>query len=208
PSNWPPFTFLNIWSITSPHELRMPVDYRNTIGEYRRHYSLDTWDSSHFVHVFTLLEKERKMTSEMSRMVRLQRPMYSVPGSDDLADLYRRLTTDSGSKTQSFSFDQIQKEVFMPILSELDSLVVEDPRSYSEDAVNARWIERINIFLTNHRVFPQNLVPLPHYYPFLRKAVVDMILRERVEIEQARQLFGEFYRWTSMFFERFMRGLG
>ena len=205
PEGWPPFVFLNIWSITSPHELRMPTDYRTTISEYRAHYNLQSWDSTDFVHVFTLLEKERKVASEMTRLVRMQKPVYSVAGSDDLADLYKRLATDSTSKSTSFSFDQIQREVFTPILSEIDSLVVESPGSYSEDAMNARWIERINVFLSLHKVFPMNLFPLPHYYPFLRKAVVDMILRERVELDTAQRLFGEFYRWIAMFMDRFVR---
>ncbi|MHA2142608.1 MAG: hypothetical protein ACXADF_15380, partial [Candidatus Thorarchaeota archaeon] len=142
--------------------------------------------------------------SEMSRLIRFQRAMYSVPGSDDLADLYRRIAEDSTSKSQGFTFDQVQREIFSPILSELDSLSVEEPSSYSEDIINARWVERINIFLTNHRVFPKNVFPLPHYYPFLRKAVVDMILRDRVELEKVREMFGDFYRWVKMFMDRYV----
>jgi hypothetical protein len=208
PIAFPPFIFLNIWSITSPHELRMPKDYRQTIGNYKDWFNVQDWDSTNFIHVFTVQEKERRLTSEMTRLMRFQRAMYSVPGSDDLADLYRKLVESPTSKTTGFSFDQIQREIFSPLLAEIDSMMVEDPSSYSEDIINARWIERINIFLTNHRVFPLNVFPLPHYYPFLRKVTVDMILRERIDLPMIRSLFGDFHTWVSLFMNRYITSFG
>ncbi len=205
--DYPPFVFFNIWSITSPHELRMPKDYRATIMNYKDWFEAESWDSTNFIHVFTVLEKERRLASEMSRIIKFQRAIYSVPGSDDLADLYRRIAEDKTSKAKGFPFDQVQREIFSPILSELDSLSVEDPSSYSEDMINARWVERINIFLTNHRVFPKNVFPLPHYYPFLRKAVVDMILRDRIELPKVKEMFGDFYRWIKIFMDRYVSEL-
>jgi hypothetical protein len=205
--DYPPFVFFNIWSITSPHELRMPKDYRATITNYKDWFDADSWDTTNFIHVFTVLEKERRLSSEMSRLIRFQRAVYSVPGSDDLADLYRKIALDKTCRSKGFSFDQVQREIFSPILSELDSLSVEDPTSYSEDIINARWVERINIFLTNHRVFPKNVFPLPHYYPFLRKAVVDMILRDRVDLPMVKKMFGDFYRWISIFMDRYVSEL-
>ncbi len=207
PSDWPPFTFMNIWSITSPHELRVPTDYRNTINDFKTYYNLQSWDSTNFIHVFTLLEKERRLSSEVGRLVRMQRAVYSVQGSDDLADVYKSLSKNVASKVTGFSFDQIQREIFSPILAELESLTTEDTTSYSEDTMNARWIERINIFLTQHNGFPINVLPFPHYYPFLRKAVVDMILRERLETDEIRRMFGDYYTWITMFMDRYVTEL-
>ncbi len=205
PAGWPPFTFMNIWSITSPHELRVPTDYRNAITEFKTYYDQQPWDCTNFIHIFTLLEKERKLSSEVGRLVRMQRAVYSVQGSDDLADVYKSLATNNTSKSTGFSFDQIQREIFSPLLAEIDSLSTEDTTSYSEDTINARWIERINIFLTQYKTFPLNVFPFPHYYPFLRKAVVDMILRERIEISEIQRMFGDYYTWMGMFMERYVR---
>ncbi|MBD3407782.1 MAG: hypothetical protein GF411_16810 [Candidatus Lokiarchaeota archaeon] len=199
----PPYIFMNIWSITSPHELRLPTAYRKTIQTYRDVFDCPDWDSTHFINVFSVLEKERKLTSEFQRLVSLQRSVYDVPGSDDLAGLYKKIVRNTDAKEEGFSFDAIQNEIFSPILAELESLMVEDPKSYSEDVINARWVERVNIFLTKHKVFPVNVLPFPHYYPFLRKAVVDMILRERFDLEFVRKLFGDFYKWMSMYLDRF-----
>lgn len=203
-TDYPPFIFFNIWSITSPHELRTPSEYRTTIGTYKDMFEDPSWDKTNFVNVFSVLEKERRLASEMSRIVKFQRGMYSVPGSDDLADLYKKIVTDLNSKPEGFSFDQLQREIFSPILAEIDSLMVEDPRSYSEDIINARWVERVNIFLTEHKRFPCNVLPLPHYYPFLRKAAVDMILRDRINLPTVREIFGDFYKWLGMYLDRYM----
>ncbi|NWF96468.1 MAG: hypothetical protein HXY34_10050 [Candidatus Thorarchaeota archaeon] len=199
---YPAMYFFNIWSITSPHELRTPVDYRTAISEFRDASGNQTWDSTNFIHIFTLLEKERKISSEVTRLVKMQRAIYSVAGSDDLADLYRRTVLDTTTKSTGFSFDQIQKDVFTPILAEIESLTVEDPSAYSEDVMNARWIERLNIFLSTHRVYPLNVLPLPHHYPHLRRNVVDMILRERLSLDLVKRMFGDFFTWMSMFMER------
>ncbi|MFW9920087.1 MAG: hypothetical protein ACFFED_10835, partial [Candidatus Thorarchaeota archaeon] len=56
---------------------------------------------------------------------------------------------------------------------------------------------------TENRKFPLNVLPLPHFYPFLRKSVVDMILRERLDLEMVHDLFADFYRWMDMFLTRF-----
>ncbi|MGY5852210.1 MAG: hypothetical protein RTU92_01430 [Candidatus Thorarchaeota archaeon] len=200
----PPFIFLNIWSITSPHELRMPTDYRSTIQNYKDWFNAQEWDSTNFIHVFTVQEKERRLTSEMTRLLRFQRAMYSVPGSDDLADLYRKVAEDTTANAKGFTFDQVQREIFSPLLSEIDSLMIEEPSSYSEDMINARWVERINIFLTNHRTFPMNIFPLPHYYPFLRKATVDMILRDRIDLPMIQKIYGDFHKWVSLFMNRYI----
>ena len=45
-TDYPPFVFFNIWSITSPHELRMPKDYRNTILNYKDWFAAESWDST------------------------------------------------------------------------------------------------------------------------------------------------------------------
>ena len=81
--------------------------------------------------------------------------------------------------------------------------MTEDPDTYTEDVINARWVERINIFLTDEKRFPKNVFPLPHYYPFLRKAVVDMILRERLDLRMISDLFGHFYDWVNMYLNRY-----
>ncbi len=202
----PPFVFMNIWSITSPHELRIPGAYRTTVTMFKDLFGDDTWDSTHFVHVFSVLEKDRGLSTEFSRLVRLRREVYTVPGSDDLADLYRRLATSPEMRPQGFSFDEVQREIFSPMLAELESLVVQDPTAYTEDVVNARWVERVNIFLTRHQKFPLNVFPLPHYYPFLRKAVVDTILRRRLGVGLVREMLGSFYDWVDMFLTRYFSG--
>ncbi|MHA1770601.1 MAG: hypothetical protein ACTSXS_03245, partial [Candidatus Thorarchaeota archaeon] len=191
----PPFIFFNIWSITSPHELRIPSAYRTTISEYKAIFDNQTWDSTHFVHVFSVLEKDRSISSEFSRLVRFQREIYTVPGSDDLAGLYKERATSPTARVEGYPFDQVQREVFSPLLAELDSLMTEDPKSYTEDVINARWIERVNVFLTKHNTFPLNVLPLPHYYPYLRKAVVDMILRRSLTLDEVRSMLGSFYTW-------------
>ena len=201
----PPFIFLNIWSMTSPHELRVPRDYRTVISNYKAVFDKADWDKSNFIHVFSVLEKERNISSEMMQVFSRRRGVYTVPGSDDLADLYKKMALDEITKSTGYSFDEIQRKVFSPILAELDSLMTEDPDSYSEDVINARWVERINIFLTEEKRFPKNVFPLPHYYPFLRKAVVDMILRERLDLEMIRDLFADFYRWIDMFLRRYFK---
>lgn len=199
----PAFIFLNIWSITSPHELRLPKDYRTTINHFKVMFDEQDWDRTHFIHVFSVLEKERKLTSEVTKV--FSRGLYTVPGSDDLAALYKKRVLDDKVRSVGYSFDQIQREVFSPLLAELDSLMVEDPKSYSEDTINARWVERVNIFLTQHNEFPLNLLPMPHYYPFLRKAVVDMILRERLDLDLIRGIFSDFYKWVEMYLNRFFK---
>ncbi len=198
----PPYYFFNIWSMTSPHELRVPRDYRSVINNYKAVFDKPDWDKSNFIHVFSVLEKERSVSSEMMQVLARRRGIYTVPGSDDLADLYKKMAIDKTMNAQGYSFDEIQRKVFSPILAELDSLMTEDPDSYSEDVINARWVERINIFLTDEKRFPTNVFPLPHYYPFLRKAVVDMILRERLELDMIRKLFSDFYKWVDMFMKR------
>jgi len=201
----PAFIFLNIWSMTSPHELRVPRDYRNVINNYKAVFDKPDWDKTNFIHVFSVLEKERSISSEMMQVLRMRRGIYTVPGSDDLADLYKKMALDEKMNANGYSFDEIQRKVFSPILAELDSLMTEDPSSYSEDVINARWVERINIFLTEEKRFPKNVFPLPHYYPFLRKAVVDMILRERLDLDMIRSLFADFYRWVDMFLSRYFK---
>ncbi len=198
-----PLTFMNVWSITSPHELRLPKEYRMTINSFKTLYNDPDWDKKHFIHVFSILEKDRTLTSEMMKMISRRRGIYTVPGSDDLADLYRKIAEDEKVDSEGYSFDHIQLKVFSPILAEIDSLVMESPWDYSEDILNARWIERINIFLTQTKKFPLNVLPLPHYYPFLRKSVVDIILRERVDLELVRLLFSDFYKWMDMYLTRF-----
>jgi len=202
-SNLEPFIFFNVWSITSPHELRLPKEYRMTISSFKDLFDLPEWDKKNFIHVFSVLEKDRNITSEMMRTLTRRRGMYTVPGSDDLADLYKRIATDERTGSEGYSFDLIQRKVFSPILAEIDSLMLEEPTSYSEDMLNARWIERINIFLTENGKFPLNLLPLPHFYPFLRKSVVDMILRERFDLEFIREMFSDFYKWMDLFLTRF-----
>lgn len=199
----PPFVFFNIWSMTSPHELRVPRDYRNVINNYKAVFDEADWDKSNYIHVFSVLEKERSISSEMMQVLARRRGIYTVPGSDDLADLYKKMALDKKIKTTGYSFDEVQRRIFSPILAELDSLMTEDPDSYSEDIINSRWVERINIFLTDQKQFPMNVFPLPHYYPFLRKAVVDMILRERLDLDMVRDLFSDFYRWVDLFMKRY-----
>ncbi len=199
----PPFIFLNIWSITSPHELRIPAAYRKTIGEYRDIFGSPAWDSEMFIHVFSVLEKARGISSEVSRLVRLRREVYTVPGSDDLAALYRRLAESPSHRVSGYSFDQIQREIFSPMLAELESIVLEDPTTYSEDLINARWVERVNAFLTLHKEFPLNVLPLPHYYPFLRKAIIDMILRRDLTVGLVRKMLGSFYDWVTLFLDHY-----
>ncbi len=201
----PPFIFLNVWSITSPHELRLPKEYRLTIRLFKDIFEDTKWDTTNFIHVFSILEKDRGITSEMMRTLSRRRAVYTVPGSDDLADLYRKIAIDQRAKSEGYSFDYIQREVFSPIMSELDSLVHEDPGYYSEDILNARWVERVNIFLTQTKKFPLNVLPMPHYYPFLRKAVVDMILRERFDLEMIKELFTDFHNWLDLFLTRFFK---
>ena len=209
-THYPPFIFFNVWSITSPHELRTPSEYRTTIGTYKDMFENQSWDKTNFINIFSVLEKERRLSAEMSKLIRFQRGMYSIPGSDDLADLYRKIAADPSSKVEGYSFDLLQREVFAPILAEIDSLMVENPSSYSEDIINARWVERVNIFLTQHKAFPLNVLPLPHYYPFLRKAVVDMILRDRIGLSTVHDIFGHFHQWLTMYLNRYMseRGTG
>ncbi len=199
----PAFTFFNIWSITSPHELRIPSAYRRTIEDFRTAFDNRRWDSTHFIHVFSVLEKGRGISSELSRLVRLQREVYTVPGSDDLADLYRKRVTAPELGSEGFAFDKVQREIFSPMLSELESMMTEAPDAFDEDAVNARWVERVNVFLTSHNVFPLNLFPLPHYYPFLRRAVIDMILRRSLTLELMTKMLGAFYSWVAMFLSRY-----
>ncbi|MFW9908220.1 MAG: hypothetical protein ACFFEF_06565 [Candidatus Thorarchaeota archaeon] len=199
-----PFVFLNIWSMTSPHELRVPRDYKTVINNYKAIFNEEGWDKTNFIHVFSVLEKDRGFGSEMLKVFSRHRAIYTVPGSDDLAALYRKMALDEKTRSTGYSFDEVQRKIFAPILAELDSLMTEDPTTYSEDVINARWVERINIFLTEHRQFPLNLFPLPHYYPFLRKAVVDMILRERLELDMVRTLFSDFYQWVDMFLKRIL----
>lgn len=201
----PAFVFFNIWSITSPHELRVPRDYRNVINNYKAVFDDSDWDKTNFIHVFSVLEKDRSISSEMMQVLARRRGVYTVPGSDDLADLYKKMTEDKLTKSAGYDFDGIQRRIFSPILAELDSLMTEDPESYSEDIINARWIERINIFLTDEKRFPMNVFPLPHFYPFLRKAVVDMILRERLDIMMTRDLFGHFHKWVDMYLSRYFK---
>ncbi|NHJ13647.1 MAG: ParA family protein [Candidatus Thorarchaeota archaeon] len=203
-TDYSPFMFFNVWSITSPHELRTPSEYRLTIGTYKDMFDQQYWDKTNFVNIFSVLEKERRLSAEMSRLLHFQRGMYSIPGSDDLADLYKKIATNPVSKVEGYSFDLLQREIFSPILAEIDSLMVENPDSYSEDIINARWVERVNIFLTQHRTFPLNVLPLPHYYPFLRKAVVDMILRDGIQLSVVREIFGHFYQWMKMYLDRYM----
>lgn len=202
-----PVIFLNIWSITSPHELRLPKEYRMTINCYKDLFDDQDWDKTNFIHVFSVLEKERNISSEMLRTLGRHRGVYTVPGSDDLADLYRRIVEDRLSVAEGYTFDTVQRRVFSPMLAEIDSLMLEEPKSYSEDVLNARWVERINIFLTENRKFPLNVLPLPHFYPFLRKAVVDMILRERLDLPMVREMFADFYKWIGMFLTRFIAEL-
>jgi hypothetical protein len=199
----PAFVFFNIWSMTSPHELRVPRDYRTVINNYKAVFDNPEWDKTNFIHVFSVLEKERNISSEMMQVLARRRGVYTVPGSDDLADLYTKMTLDEITKSAGYSFDEIQRKIFSPILAELDSLMTEDPDSYSEDVINARWVERINIFLTDEKRFPKNVFPLPHYYPFLRKAVVDMILRERLDLQMIKELFGHFHKWVNMYLGRY-----
>ncbi len=203
----PPFIFFNIWSITSPHELRVPSAYRQTITEYKAIFDDNKWDASHFIHVFSVLEKDRSLSTEFSRLVKLQREIYSVTGSDDLADLYKKRAEDLTVRIEGYPFDQVQNEIFAPMLTELESLMLEDPKSYTEDVINARWIERVNIFLTEHNVFPLNVLPLPHYYPFLRKAVVDMILRRSLTVEDIKSMLGTFYKWMDMFLSKYFMNM-
>ncbi len=198
-----PFTFLNIWSMTSPHELRLPKEYRTTIGKYKEVFNMDDWDKKHFIHVFSILEKARTLTSEVSKVFSRRRGLYTVAGSDDLATLYSKYATDSSYRNEGYSFDQVQREIFSPIMAELDSIMIEDPSTYSEDAINARWVERVNIFMTQHKHFPLNVLPLPHYYPFLRKAVIDMILRDRLDLLELKTLFTDFFTWISLFMDRY-----
>ncbi len=198
-----PFIFFNVWSITSPHELRLPKEYRMTINSFKDLFEAPDWDKNNFIHVFSVLEKERNISSEMMRTLGRRRGIYTIPGSDDLADIYKKIATDERANAEGYSFDLIQRKVFSPILAEIDSLMLEDPKNYSEDILNARWVERINIFLTETRKFPMNLLPLPHFYPFLRKSVIDMILRERFDLEMVRTLFADFYKWMDMFLTRF-----
>ena len=141
----------------------------------------------------------------MMHVLTRRRGVYTVPGSDDLADLYKKMALDKFTKANGYTFDEIQRKVFSPILAELDSLMTEDPDSYSEDIINARWIERINIFLTEEKRFPMNVFPLPHYYPFLRKAVIDMILRERLDLPMLKELFGHFHKWVDMYLSRYFK---
>jgi hypothetical protein len=199
-----PVVFLNIWSITSPHELRLPKEYRMTISCYKDLFDDQGWDKTNFIHVFSVLEKERSISSEMLRTLGRHRGVYTVPGSDDLAELYRRIAEDKRSTSEGYTFDTVQRRVFSPMLAEIDSLMLEEPGSYSEDVLNARWVERINIFLTENRKFPLNVLPLPHFYPFLRKAVVDMILRDRLDLPMVREMFADFYKWMSIFLTRFV----
>ncbi len=199
----PPFIIMNIWSITSPHELTIPSAYRNTINSYKAVFDDPTWDSSHFIHIFSVLEKDRSISSEFSRLVRIQREIYTVPGSDDLAGLYKERAKSTTVRVEGYAFDQIQREVFSPLLAELDSLMTEDPKSYTEDVINARWIERVNVFLTKHKTFPLNVLPLPHYYPFLRKAVIDMILRRSLTLDEMSSMLGSFYTWMDLFLSRY-----
>ncbi len=114
------------------------------------------------------------------------------------------MALDNTVRGTGYSFDEIQNKIFSPILAELDSLMTEDPDSYSEDVINTRWVELINIFLTEQKQFPLNIFPLPHFYPFLRKAVVDMIMRERLDLDMVRDLFSYFYRWIDMFLKRYI----
>ncbi|MHA1636406.1 MAG: hypothetical protein ACTSUB_00180 [Candidatus Thorarchaeota archaeon] len=199
-----PFIFLNIWSMTSPHELRVPRDYRLVINNYKAVFDKADWDKTNFIHVFSVLEKQRSISSEMLKVFSRRRAIYTVPGSDDLADIYKKMALDTTVRVTGYSFDDIQNKIFSPILAELDSLMTEDPDSYSEDIINARWVERINIFLTEQKQFPLNVFPLPHFYPFLRKAVVDMIMRERLDLDMVRDLFSDFYRWIDMYLKRYI----
>ncbi len=198
-----PFVFFNIWSLTSPHELVLPKEYRTTIGRYKEIFNDEEWDRTHFIHVFSILEKARSITSEVTRMFTSRRGIYTVPGSDDLSSLYKKIALDTTTRVEGYPFDQVQREVFSRIMAELKSILVEEPTSYTEDVINERWINRINIFITEHKNFPLNILPMPHYYPFLRKAVIDMILRERIDIPEIEGLFADFFTWISMFMDRY-----